>query len=69
MTGLSLRATLRSLGYAREEGRRYEPTEKGRRLCASLTAARRRALRTFFSELSAEERRDLIEALEAHADS
>jgi predicted transcriptional regulator len=50
---------LRSLGYAREEARRYEPTEEGRRLHASLANARRKALVTFLSSLSDEERHAL----------
>jgi DNA-binding MarR family transcriptional regulator len=58
---------LRSLGYASERHRRYEPTEKGMRLHASLTAARRRALKAFFSELRVEERHDLMEALRPQA--
>jgi hypothetical protein len=58
---------LRSLGYAREQRRRYEPTEKGRQLHASLTAARRKALKTFFSELSDEDRRVLVQALKPQA--
>jgi hypothetical protein len=53
---------LRSLGYARERHRRYEPTEKGRQLHASLTVARREALMAFFSGLSDEDRRVLVEA-------
>ena len=50
---------LRSLGYAREEKRRYSPTEEGLRLHASLTRARRKAIASFLSGLSDEDRRHL----------
>jgi predicted transcriptional regulator len=53
---------LRSLGYAREEKRRYEPTEEGLRVHASLASARREAIATFLSDLSEDERRELAEA-------
>jgi Mn-dependent DtxR family transcriptional regulator len=43
---------LRSLGYVREEKRRYHPTDEGMRLHASLTRAPRRALTAFLSRLS-----------------
>jgi predicted transcriptional regulator len=56
---------LRSLGYVREEKRRYEPTEEGRRLHESLTAARREAVGTLFSELDDQARQKLIAALQA----
>jgi DNA-binding MarR family transcriptional regulator len=56
---------LRSLGYAREEKRRYEPTEEGLRVHASLQAARREALAAFLSGLDEEGRRDLATALRA----
>jgi Mn-dependent DtxR family transcriptional regulator len=57
---------LRSLGYAREDKRRYEPTEEGRRLHASLVGARREALAAFLSGLDEEGRRDLAAALRSH---
>jgi DNA-binding MarR family transcriptional regulator len=50
---------LRSLGYAREEKRRYSPTEEGLRVHASLTRARRNAIAAFLSALSPEDRRHL----------
>jgi DNA-binding MarR family transcriptional regulator len=50
---------LRSLGYAREEKRRYSPTEEGMRVHASLTRARRKAIAAFLSALSEEDRRHL----------
>lgn len=50
---------LRSLGYAREEKRRYSPTEEGLRVHASLTRARRKAIAAFLSALSDEDRRHL----------
>jgi DNA-binding MarR family transcriptional regulator len=53
---------LRSLGYAREEKRRYSPTEEGLRLHASLTRARRKAIASFLSGLSDEDRRHLVDA-------
>ncbi len=56
---------LRSLGYAREDRRRYAPTEAGTRLHESLRAARREAMSTFFSTIGDEDRRDLIAALRA----
>jgi DNA-binding MarR family transcriptional regulator len=56
---------LRSLGYAREEGRRYEPTEKGLEVHASLTQVRREALGSAIATLSAEERHTLGQALTA----
>jgi DNA-binding MarR family transcriptional regulator len=54
---------LRSLGYAREEGRSYEPTEKGLEVHASLTQVRRDALGSAIASLSAEERHRLGQAL------
>jgi len=42
---------LRSLGYAQEKSRRYEPTEKGLREHESLANARREALVAFVSSL------------------
>jgi predicted transcriptional regulator len=54
---------LRSLGYAREEQRRYEPTEEGLRLHASLQRARREALAAFLSGLDEEARHDLAAAM------
>ena len=54
---------LRSLGYAREAARRYEPTEEGLRLHASLQAARRDALAAFLSGLDEEGRQELAAAL------
>jgi predicted transcriptional regulator len=54
---------LRSLGYAREDGRQYEPTKEGERLHASLTSARRAALATFLESLTERQRRDLAQAL------
>jgi DNA-binding MarR family transcriptional regulator len=56
---------LRSLGYAREESRRYEPTEKGLEAHASLTRVRREALGSAIASLSAEERHTLGLALTA----
>lgn len=53
---------LRSLGYAREEKRRYSPTEQGLRVHASLTRARRKAIASFLSGLSDEARRHLADA-------
>jgi DNA-binding MarR family transcriptional regulator len=53
---------LRSLGYAREEKRRYSPTEEGMRVHASLTRARRKAIAAFLSALSEEDRRHLTSA-------
>jgi DNA-binding MarR family transcriptional regulator len=53
---------LRSLGYAREEKRRYLPTEEGLRVHASLTGARRKAIAAFLSALSEEDRRQLTSA-------
>jgi hypothetical protein len=53
---------LRSLGYAREEKRRYWPTEEGLRVHASLTRARRKAIASFLSALSDEDRRHLSSA-------
>ena len=53
---------LRSLGYAREEKRRYEPTEEGMRVHASLMRARRKAIAAFLSALSEEDRRHLTRA-------
>jgi hypothetical protein len=50
---------LRSLGYAREENRRYEPTQEGLRIHTSLANARREALTAFISGLSEDERRQL----------
>jgi len=55
---------LRALGYAREDNRRYEPTEEGLRLHASLQEARRDALAAFLSGLDEEARRDLAAALQ-----
>jgi DNA-binding MarR family transcriptional regulator len=57
---------LRSLGYARKEKRRYEPTEAGTRLHASLASACREALAVLLSRLSEEERREFVGALESH---
>ena len=54
---------LRRLGYAREEGRRYEPTEKGLEVHASLTQVRRNALGSAIASLSAEDRHRLGQAL------
>jgi DNA-binding MarR family transcriptional regulator len=54
---------LRSLGYAREEGRRYEPTEKGLEVHASLMQVRRDALGSAIASLSAAERQRLGQAL------
>jgi DNA-binding MarR family transcriptional regulator len=54
---------LRSLGYAREEKRRYEPTDGGRRLLASLADARREALGAFLSGLSEDARLELAAVL------
>ena len=54
---------LRSLGYAREEGRRYEPTEKGLETHASLPRVQRDALGSAIASLSAEERHRLGQAL------
>jgi hypothetical protein len=53
---------LRSLGYAREEKRRYFPTEGSLRVHASLTRARRKAIAAFLSALSEEDRRHLASA-------
>jgi hypothetical protein len=53
---------LHSLGYAREEKRRYWPTEEGVRVRASLARARRKALAAFLSALSEEDRRHLTNA-------
>ena len=52
-----------SLGYAREDKRRYEPTDQGLQLHASLIDARREALDAFLTRLSEEEQRDLAGAL------
>lgn len=52
---------LRSLGYASENKRRYEATEEGRRVHASLTSARREALAAFLSGLGEDERYELAE--------
>jgi DNA-binding MarR family transcriptional regulator len=54
---------LRSLGYARENGRQYESTEKGERLLGSLASARREALAAFPSGLSEAERREFVAIL------
>jgi DNA-binding MarR family transcriptional regulator len=54
---------LRSLGFAQEERRRYEPTEKGRQAHESLAGARRDALAAFVSSMSEAERRELADAL------
>ena len=54
---------VRSLGYAREEKRRYEPTDGGRRLLASLADARREALGAFLSGLSEDARLELAAVL------
>jgi predicted transcriptional regulator len=54
---------LRSLGYAREEKRRYEATDKGTQVHGSLASARRDSLAAFVSALSEEERRRLADAL------
>jgi DNA-binding MarR family transcriptional regulator len=54
---------LRSLGYAREEGRRYEPTEEGLEVHASLMQVRRDALGSAIASLSAAERQRLGQAL------
>lgn len=54
---------LRSLGYAREEKRLYEPTGEGIQLHASLESARRQALRASLSSLGADERCELAEAV------
>ncbi len=54
---------LRSLGYAREYNRRYEPTDKGKRIHASLANVRREALAAFLSGLNKEARRELAGAL------
>ena len=59
---------LRSLGYVREEKRRYSPTEEGLRVHASLTRARRKAIAAFLSALSGEARRHLT-ALASTAES
>ena len=56
---------LRSLGYAREEKRRYEPTEKGLQTHALLTQVRRDALGSAIASLSADERHTLGQALTA----
>jgi Mn-dependent DtxR family transcriptional regulator len=53
---------LRSKGYAREENRRYMPTDEGLRLHASLASARLEALTSFLSSLAEDERRALAEA-------
>jgi DNA-binding MarR family transcriptional regulator len=54
---------LRSLGFAHEYKRRYEPTQEGERLHASLVRARREALAAFLSGLDEQGRRDLAAAL------
>jgi hypothetical protein len=54
---------LRALGYAREEKRRYEPTDGGKRLLASLADARREALGAFLSGLSEDARLELAGVL------
>jgi hypothetical protein len=59
---------LRSLGYAREEKRRYFSTDPGRETRASLARPRRAALAASVAELSEEERRDLARALGAEPD-
>jgi hypothetical protein len=55
---------LRSLGYVREAGRRYEATDAGLRLHASLSGARREALAAFLRSTGDEELRELAEASE-----
>lgn len=50
---------LRSLGYAREEKRHYWPTEEGLTVHASLSHARRKAIASFLSALSEDDRRHL----------
>jgi len=59
---------LRSLGYAREEKRRYFPTDLGRETHASLARARREAMAASVAGLSEEERRNLARALGAEPD-
>jgi DNA-binding MarR family transcriptional regulator len=59
---------LRSLGYAREEKRRYLPTERGREAHASRANARREALAESISHLSEADRRALARALGAVVD-
>ena len=54
---------LRSLGYAREEKRRYAATEKGSQAYESLTRARLDALAAFASAMSDEDRRRLADSL------
>ncbi len=56
---------LRSMGYAQESHRRYEPTEKGLATHASLARTRRQALVEFLSSMSGEERRELADALKS----
>ncbi len=51
---------LRTLGYAREKDRLYEPTEAVIRLHEELTKARREAMRAFVASLSPDD----LEALE-----
>jgi predicted transcriptional regulator len=53
---------LRESGYAHEENRQYVPTEKGARLHAEFTDARREALAKFLSSLSDDRRRALTAA-------
>jgi hypothetical protein len=54
---------LRSQGYAREDKRHYEATDKGMQAHGSLVRARRDSLAAFVSTLSEQERRHLAEAL------
>jgi DNA-binding MarR family transcriptional regulator len=52
---------LRGLGYVQEDKRRYEPTEEGLRVHASLASARREALAAFLASVGDDELRELAE--------